>query len=313
MKMTVSETAGAILSRDRFLILTHRNPDGDTVGSASAFCRGLRALGKTAYLYRNSQITKTYLPFAEPLFAPEEYEYNTVVSVDVADVRMYPQGWSETPVFCIDHHGSNPGFAENTLLMADKASCGEVVLELLKAMNAPISKDIANALYAAVSTDCGAFQYRNTKAETLRAAAELIELGADHADLNKKLFRTFSRGRLTLEGMVYTTMRQYREGTLNVAAISLDMLEKAGAREEDMDDLASLAGKLAGVEASVTIREMPGGMAKASVRTNGNPDASKVCARFGGGGHVMASGCSMECTLEEAEERIVSAMLEEWQ
>ena len=313
MKMTVSEAAGEILFRDRFLILTHKNPDGDTVGSASAFCRGLRALGKTAYLYRNPQITKTYLPFAEPLFAPEGYEYDTVTAVDVADVRMYPQGWSETPAFCIDHHGSNPGFAENTLLMADKASCGEVVLELLKAMGAPVSKDIADALYAAVSTDCGAFQYRNTKSETLRAAAELIDLGADHADLNKRLFRTFSRGRLTLEGMVYTTMRQYREGTLNVAAVSLAMLEKAGAKEEDMDDLASLAGKLAGVEASVTIREMPGGMVKASVRTNGNPDASKVCARFGGGGHVMASGCSMECTLEEAEERIVSAMLEEWQ
>jgi len=313
MMMTVSEAAKAFLACDRYLILTHRNPDGDTVGSASAFCRGLRALGKTAYLYKNPQITKTYLPFAQPLFAPEGYVCDTVTAVDVADVRMYPNGWTETPVFCIDHHGSNPGFAENTLLLAHKASCGEVVLELLKAMDVPIDREMANALYAAVSTDCGAFQYRNTKAETLRAAAELIELGADHAALNKKLFRTFSRGRLTLEGMVYTTMRQYREGTLNVAAVSLDMLEKAGAKEEDMDDLASLAGKLADVEASLTLREMPGGVVKASVRTNGNPDASRVCARFGGGGHVMASGCSMECTLEEAEARIVSAMLEEWQ
>ncbi len=311
--MTVSEAAKAFLACDRYLILTHRNPDGDTVGSASAFCRGLRALGKSAYLYRNPQITKTYLPFAEPLFAPEGYVPDVTVAVDVADVRMYPNGYTGRPEYCIDHHGSNPGFAGETCLMAHKASCGEAVLEILKAMNAPIDRDMADALYAAVSTDCGAFQYRNTTADTLRAAAELIELGADHAALNKKLFRTFSRGRLTLEGMVYTTMRQYRDGTLNVAAVSLKMLEEAGAAEEDMDDLASLAGKLAGVEASVTLREMAGGMVKASVRTNGNPDASKVCAKFGGGGHVMASGCSMECTLEEAEARIVAAMLEEWQ
>lgn len=313
MMMTVSEAAKAFAACDRYLILTHRNPDGDTVGSASAFCRGLRALGKTAYLYRNSQITKTYLPFAQPLFAPEDFVPDTVAAVDVADVRMFPGGYAGTPDFCIDHHGSNPGYAGRTLLMGNKASCGEVVLALLREMGAPIDGETANALYAAVSTDCGAFQYRNTKAETLRAAAELIELGADHAGLNKKLFRTFSRGRLMLEGMVYTTMRQYREGTLNVAAVSLEMLKTAGAAEEDLDDLASLAGKLAGVEASVTLREMPGGAVKASVRTSGNPDASKVCARFGGGGHVMASGCSMECTLEEAEARIVSAMLEEWQ
>ena len=309
---TASDAAAWLLERDGYLILTHRNPDGDTVGCASALCRGLRSLGKTAWLYPNPQITDRYLTFCGDLFAPEGYVPDCTVAVDVPDVRMYAIGYEGTPDLAIDHHASNPGYAAETLLTPEKAACGETVFAVLKAMGVRIDPETAGALYAAVSTDCGCFQYRNTTADTLRAAAELMDLGADTAFLNKLLFRTSTRAKLALEGMVYSTMRQYLDGKLNVVSVSLEMLRKAQAREDDLEDLASLAGKLEGVEASLTLREMPDGKIKVSMRSSGNPNATEVCRLFGGGGHPMASGCTLDCGLEEAERSLVAAVTAAW-
>ena len=255
---TASEAASFLLARDRFLLLTHRNPDGDTSGSAAALCRGLRSLGKAAYLYPNPQITDTYLSFARPYFAPADYIPACTVSLDIADGRIFPDGYDGVPELCIDHHASNTRFAAETYLLPEKASCGEVVLGVLRAMGVTPDPVTAGLLYTALATDCGCFQYRNTTADTHRAAAELMELGADTATLNKQLFRTFSRARLALEGMAYTGMRQYLDGKLNVVTFTLEMLARAGAQERDCDDLASLAGKLEGVEVSMTLRELPG-------------------------------------------------------
>ena len=309
---TASDAAAWLLERNGYLILTHRNPDGDTVGCAAALCLGLRALGKTAWLYPNPQITDRYLTFCSELIAPEGFAPAYTVAVDVPDVRMFALGYEGTPDLAIDHHASNPGYAAQTLLTPEKAACGETIFAVLKAMGVRIDPEMAGALYAAVSTDCGCFQYRNTTADTLRAAAELMDLGADTAFLNKLLFRTSTRAKLALEGMVYSTMRQYLDGRLNVVSVSLDMLRKAQAKEDDLEDLAALAGKLEGVEASLTLREMPDGKVKVSMRSNGNPNATEVCRLFGGGGHPMASGCTMDCSLEEAERRLVTAVTAAW-
>ncbi len=309
---TASDAAAWLLERDGYLILTHRNPDGDTVGCAAALCRGLRSVGKSAWLYPNPQITDRYLTFTEELFAPEGFEPRYTVAVDVPAERMYPLGYDGRPDLAIDHHASNPGYAAETLLTPEKAACGETVFAVLRAMGVRIDPEMADALYAAISTDCGCFQYRNTTADTLRAAADLMDLGADTAALNKLLFRTSTHAKLALEGMIYSTMRQYLGGKLNVVAVSLDMLRRAEAREDDLEDLAALAGKLEGVEASLTLREMPDGKVKVSMRTNGNPDASEVCRIFGGGGHPMASGCTLDCGLAEAERRLVAAVTAAW-
>ncbi|MEA4895707.1 MAG: DHH family phosphoesterase [Oscillospiraceae bacterium] len=299
--MTIPETAGILRSEDYFLIVTHIRPDGDTIGSASALCYALRKTGKTAFLYRNPQFEDSYPWAAEPFLAPEGFVPKYTVCVDMADKSLYPEGFRGGADLCIDHHPSNSHFAKDTLLWPDKASCGEVVMELVKEL-CGLDKEISELLYIAVSTDTGCFVYGNTTGETLKAASELCFAGADNARLNKILFRTSSKARLALEALILSSFRYYHDGKTVIAVVTKEMLEKAGAKEKDCQDIASLPGRVEGAFSSVTIKEIDVSRCKVSLRTNGVVDANRVCAVFGGGGHKMASGCTMNMNSFEAAE-----------
>ena len=308
----LDEAAAALRGRDDFLLLTHVRPDGDTLCSASALCSALRRMGKTAALYPNSEITETYAPFVAPFLAETVTGREYIVCVDVAGPEMFPLGFAGKAELCIDHHPSNPGFAPISLICPQKASCGEIVLELIEMLCGPLTGEEANLLYAAVSTDTGCFCYGNTTAETLRAAAHLVDCGAENHSLNKLLFRSSSFARLKLEGMIYASMRSYRGHRINVALVTLDMMAHSGAVEDDCEDLASLPGRVSGSVVNITIRELEPGRSKASVRTNETVDASAICARLGGGGHKMASGCTVDVGPEELEKRLLAAVNEVW-
>ena len=310
--MTVNECAEALKSHDDFLILTHTRPDGDTLGSAAALCSALRRRGKRAVLYPNGDVTPHVLWMVEPLIG-EAGAAPYVVSVDVAADRMFPAGFPQKEIdLCIDHHPGEHGFAALELLNCEKASCGEIVMEVIEALGGGITPEEASLLYVAVSTDCGCFVYGNTTAETHRAAARLIELGADYRRLNREFFRSMSFSRLKLEGMVFSTLRSYRGNQLNVAVVTLDMMEVCGATEDDCDDLANLAGKVRGNRVAITVRELSPGKSKASVRTDGSVDAAALCARFGGGGHKMAAGFTMDATPDALAEILRGAVETVW-
>ena len=308
--ITLNEAAEFLKSGDDYLLLSHVRPDGDTVGSTAALTCALRRLGKTAFMFENTGITEKYLPFAEPCFPPEGFEHKIVISVDTASAGMFPTGWSGNVDLAIDHHPSNTGFAGSTLLRGSSSSCGEIVLDLIGALLGGISKEEADLLYVAVSTDTGCFQYGNTNADTFRAAAALAQAGADISGLNKRLFRTFSKSRLTLEGLIYSTLRSYDGNSINIAVITQDMIRQAGATEDDMDDLASLAGRVAGSKVSATIRETEDGRSKVSLRSGAEVNASDICAVFGGGGHAMAAGCTIPCPPGEAAARLLPLIRE---
>lgn len=292
--MKISDCAALLREKDDFLILTHTRPDGDTLCSAAALCSALRRMGKTAVLYPNPGLTENFEDFVKDYLAAELPENPWVVSVDTADVTMFPQGFSGEVELAIDHHGSNPGYAKNSLVFPDKASCGEIIMEVIEALHGCLTKTEADLIYAAISTDTGCFCYGNTNAETLRAAAKTVDYGAENAALNKLLFRSLSYSRLKLEGLIYAGMRSYRNNSVNLAVVTLDMMRESGATENDCDDLASLAGKVKGSVVAITIRELAPGKSKASVRTNELVNASDICARFGGGGHSMAAGCNVD-------------------
>ena len=311
MTMTLSDCINFLKEHDGYLLVTHIRPDGDTLGSAAALCHILRGMGKTAYVYDNPETTKTYLPWIKPYHAPADFAPQCVVGVDLASERLFPKGLSEDTVFnlCIDHHPTNTGYAGALFCQPEKASCGELILQIAKALEM-LDKTAASLLYMAVSTDCGCFVYANTTAETHRAAAELMEAGADYRPLNIALFRTFSFSRLMLEGLIYSTLRRYADGAVNVATVTLDMMERSGATEDDCDDLASLAGRVEGGRVSVTIRELGEKECKISLRSGEFFDSSAICALHGGGGHRMASGCTIYDTPENAREIIVREILE---
>ena len=250
--MTITETAKLLRENDNVLILTHIRPDGDTMGSASALCYALRKLGKTAYLYNNPQFEDSYPWLAEPYIAPEGFVPNYVVAVDMADKGLYPKGFEGKADLCVDHHPSNTFYATNTLLWPDKASCGEIVMELVKEL-CGLDAEVADLLYVAVSTDTGCFVYGNTTGETLHAAAELCFAGARNSVLNKILFRTVSRERIALEAMILSTLRYYHEGKTVFAVVTKEMMAKAGTKENDTQDIAALPGKVEGAVTCATI------------------------------------------------------------
>ena len=309
--MNAKAVAEYLQQRDNFLLITHTRPDGDTLGSGGALCSALRRMGKQAYLLKNEEATEKYLPFVGGYFAPVDYEYETVVAVDTADVTMFPKSFVGKVDLCIDHHGSNSGYAENTLVLPEKASCGEVVQLILKELPCGISKKTAEMLYFAIATDCGCFRYKNTTAETLRAAAELIDTGIPSGSMNKKLFMTKSKGRLLLEGQIISNMEFHMDGELVIAVVSDEMIAACGATEDDLDDVAVIAGQADGVEVSMTLRQTETGW-KASVRTVDYANANAICAQLGGGGHGMAAGCSMDCDVEEFKRLLLEAAKKVW-
>lgn len=306
MRMTLSECASFLRGNDNYLVITHKRPDGDAVGCGGGLVRLLRRLNKTAYLFENPEITEKYMPFAEGLFAPEGYEYKTVVTVDCASVSQFCVGaesFAEKTDLSIDHHMSNTDYGKN-LFLEDRAACGEVIAELYEELNITPDVDEANALYVAVSTDTGCFAYGNTTAHTHAVAARLASCGAELQKLNKILFKTKTRSRVTLDGYLYSSMGYFCDGRVAVCKISLEDRKKFNINEDDLDSIASLPVEIEGVVVGITIKETDFG-SKISIRTDGRANASNICAVFGGGGHLQAAGCSMSCDMDEAERRLV--------
>ena len=202
--MTPKEAAEFLNTHDHYLILTHVRPDGDTIGCAAGLCRALRLAGKQAYVLENPEATSLFTPYLEGLLAPQGYEPETVVAVDMAARGLFPDNakqYLERVDLAIDHHPSQEFFAKETCLEADKAACGEILWEIAQDLGV-MDETIATPLYVAVSTDTGCFVYANTTPHTHRVAAGLMEQGIDFKRLNKKHFRTKSVARMRLESLL---------------------------------------------------------------------------------------------------------------
>jgi phosphoesterase RecJ-like protein len=309
--MKIAEAAALLRRQDNILILTHKRPDGDTVGCAAGLCAALRNLGKRSWVLPNRDITALFAPYLEGYLSPADVQPDFVVSVDVAGRGMFtPEGevWLARGIdLAFDHHPSQEFFAEQTCLDAGRAACGELLYDLVRELG-PVTAEIAGPLYVAVSTDCGCFQYGNTTPATHRVAAALMDAGIDYAGMNKRHFRTKSFKRLKIESMIVEGMHLYENGRIAVAPVPLSMMAAVGATENDMEDIAAFVGQVEGVETSVTIREQRDGRCKMSVRTSGGLNATRVCALLGGGGHAAAAGCTIPGTVEDAERAILEAI-----
>ena len=300
--------AGYLEALDNVLLLTHVRPDGDTIGSAAALCRALRDCGQTAYLLPNPEITATYAPYAAPYWAPEGWQAEHIVSVDIADASLLPenaQSYRDRIELAIDHHPSQTFFARNTCLDADSAACGEIVYEIIQHLTA-LTADIALPLYVAVSTDCGGFQYGNTTARTHRIAAALMDV-VDVAAVNKALFRTKSRVRLAMESRMVADMKLFDHQRVVVMEIPLSLRQEMQATDADIEELSALPALVEGTDCGVTLRELRPGTVKVSVRTGPRVDACALCRILGGGGHHAASGATVEGTLDEARMAVLAA------
>ena len=307
--ITLLSVARILKEKDNIEILTHRYPDGDTLGSAYALCLMLQSMGKNARVITSGTPGKKY-DFLKEGVKEQEFEREFVVSVDVASPTLLGDNQQEYEGIidlCIDHHKINTLEAENKYVDAESASASEIIFELSKELSLDLTKEMASCIYTGVSTDTGCFRYSNTTPKTLQIAAELMKITPDCHKINTVMFELKTKEKLLLERMVFDTLEYFCEGKCAVICTTLEMQKKAGISEGELEGLASIPRQIEGVLLGITIKEKCDRVFTVSVRTNEGVDAAQFCARFGGGGHSAAAGCTVEGTLEEVKEKLVKA------
>ena len=308
-----NECAQYLRNHDHFCILTHRRPDGDTIGSSAALCLGLRSLGKTAHVLVNAEVSDRFAWLHEGLTKEAVEEGDTVVSVDVASPGMLPKAFEHllgNIQLRIDHHASATSFTDCELVDGGSASCAELVWDVLEAAGVTMDEKLAEAVYVGVSTDTGCFRYANTTAHTFAVAADCAKAGARVFELNQELFETNTLGRLRMQAWIVDHMQMIRGGEMAIVAIPMAVEQELGVTQDDMDNISSFPRTVAGVCMAATLRETKEGDTKISVRAVPGYDATLVTTRFGGGGHKGAAGGSLKMPIVEAAKAVEAVMLE---
>jgi phosphoesterase RecJ-like protein len=308
MKINVQECAKILKKQNNFVILTHEHPDGDTLGSGYALCRALLKLGKKARVLCPDEIPAKYNYLFDDV-SVEEFDEEYVVAVDVATENLLgslKQKYAGNINLCIDHHATNTNYAQNLLLNADAAAAGEIVLKVIKALKVEIDKGIADCLFTGITTDTGCFRYQSATSNTFRAAAQLIDYGADNGKINRIMFETKSKTYAALERLVLEGMEFYHNERVCVVTITQDMYKKTGSGENEIEAIPPLTRQIEGVEIGLTFKELPDKTCKCSLRTYESVDASQLAAFFGGGGHKQASACKFDCTIDEAKQMLIA-------
>lgn len=312
--MTDCKGAAALLREwDDICILCHASPDGDTLGAASGLLRGLLSLGKRAWFACADEVDEKFAylfqGLADPKLAPAH-----VMSVDVAAPSLLgglEKVYGGKIELAVDHHGSHSDFAREAWVEPEAPAACEMVYLLLKELGVEPDKAMADCLYTGLSTDTGCFRYSNVTPRTHRVAAALLELGADAADINRRMFECKSKAQVEAERLIMESMEFSCGGKCAMVRVPLSVYGRTGAREGELEGVASLPRQIEGVMVGVTLKEKEDGTIKASVRSNPPASACAVCEAFGGGGHTFAAGCSFEnASMEEAAAALARAARE---
>ena len=310
-RIDANAAAARLRGAQNILILTHRRPDGDTIGSAAALCRGLRQIGKRAFVFPNEDLTPRLGFLLEGLLAASGFVPGLICAVDIADVSLLTdsaKGCARRVDLCLDHHPSNVGYARELALEEHAAAAGEVVWAVLRALGAALDLPMWEALYIAVSTDTGCFKFSNTTPLAHRIAAGAIEAGVDFHRHNHAFFEAKSKNRFLIEKTMFDKMIFSADGRIACSWLDRPWLDSIGADDDDLDNLSTLTMALEGVDCGIILTQNKKDPAyKISIRTHEPADASRICQSFGGGGHPRAAGCTLSGPPEAAAKRLMEA------
>jgi phosphoesterase RecJ-like protein len=306
----------ALREHDRFLVVTHENPDGDALGSLLATTIALRQLGKDVvmYLAGAGALPREYafMPFDGLLRElPPDMEERTLVAVDCAKAdRMGPDSAPIDRarfVLNIDHHHDNSRFGDVNLIVADASSTGEVLRDVFGALGVELTPEIAEPLYIALVTDTGRFQYTNTTPKSLRLAAELVEAGADIHAVFQQVYESVEFAKLKLLARALERARVLEGGLIVVSYLVRTDFAEVGAAEPYSEGIIDYLRAVEGAELAALIREPPRDDAERRVSLRASIDeldVSAIARAFGGGGHRQAAGFSSEASIDEITELI---------
>jgi phosphoesterase RecJ-like protein len=315
MRADLAPVVAAIRGSDRFVVVTHENPDGDALGSMLATTLGLRAAGKDASMY----LTGTAPLPAEYGFLnledlsrrlPEDLGDRVLLAVDCANERRI--GESETGVegaklvLNVDHHHDNDRFGDVALIDDNASSTAEIVRDILRELDVVLTPEIAQALYVGLVTDTGRFQYSNTTPKALELAAELVAAGADVHDVFRHVYETVQFAKLKLLARALERAQVYEGGGLVVSYLLRDDFAAVGAEEPYSEGIIDHLRSVEGSEMVALIREPPrndGPARRISLRSSHDEvDVSAIARASGGGGHRQAAGFSSEASIDEIVE-----------
>lgn len=324
-RLTPAEVAAALRGDTDTLILLHRHPDGDTVGSGFALKRLLEEMGCRALCCCDDPLPERLWFLAgdrqdgiRPTDLPADFRPTQILTVDTASPAQMGEQYARYAGqihLMIDHHVKGDMYADGWI-DGEASSTGEMIYrlsrELLRTGRIPaIPADVDKLLYAAISSDTGCFRFSNVKPATHRVAAELLETGFDAADINRRLFEVKSRELLLAEKLGFERMHLYADGQIAIVDMPLSVRCANGLTDEHLDTLVDVARSLQGVQIAAAVRQMRDeGMYRVSMRSSCHADVAAVCATFGGGGHAKAAGCTIVCDggIEAVVETVAKAL-----
>ena len=309
-----AEIGRVLREYNKFAVLSHVRPDGDALGSTLALALALKGLGKEVRAWNEEGMLEKYnfLAQAELLTQPpsEPEDFDVVVALDTAvqnrlgsttSAVRHAKLWIN-----IDHHPSNPRYGDLVYIDPIAPATGQILFEFLRHQNFPITPEIAENLYAAISTDTGSFQYPNTTVRTFEIAAELVRCGVEVGRISQLLYENFPRRRIELLRELLGTMQFGCDGKLAWFSLSKAAALALGVIPEDNEGLIDNLRAIRGVIVAIFFEELPDGKVRVSMRSkNEAVDVCAICTQFGGGGHVLAAGARVRGTLAEVEKRIV--------
>ncbi len=296
--------SGLIVQSDKIILVTHIKPDGDALGSLLGLADVLRSMGKSVLCYLEEEVPELYrfLPGAVLIetsfsavrnFLRRAGESVAVIALDCGDMNRLGRSGSSLrkihPFAVIDHHKGNTGFGDVNWIEPHRSSTGEMIVALVDRLGVQLSPHAATCLYTALVTDTGSFRYASTSSHTYRVAASLVECGADPGKINEQLYDNYPLKRLLLMQQVLGTLRMFADDRIGVICVRRSMLEQTGASLSDTENFINLPRAVNTVQVAVFFKEGEN-VISVSLRSRGDCDVSMVAARFGGGGHALASG-----------------------
>ncbi|BCJ85308.1 DHH family phosphoesterase [Effusibacillus dendaii] len=315
----LQEAADFIRQNDRFLLVTHVQPDGDAFGSTLGFAHLLEALGKQVVIAAEEPVPGKFqfLPGSNKIqiCSSISEKFSTVVALDCGDFRRLGSCADlllpDAAVLNIDHHKTNDLFGKANLVDLDAAATSQIVYDLAGFLRVSVGLPMAICLYTGIMTDTGGFRYSNTTVAVHRIVGDLLEIGVAPYEIADRLLETLTWAQAQLIREALGTLQRDSSGQVAWIAVKRDLLDRLGARDEDVEGLVSYARNIQGVEVGILFREKEDGSVKVSLRSKYRVDVGQIALFYGGGGHARAAGCSLHSSIEQAQTDVL-AKVSEW-
>jgi len=297
----------------RFFLASHKDPDGDAIGSLLALGEALMLSGKEVVLFNEGPIADSmaFLAGSEKIvdrFNPES-EFDALFVLDCGTLErlggIYSNIGHIKPLINIDHHGSNSQFGDVNFVDSNSSSVGEIIYRLIQVADLPMSKNIAEDLFVAIQTDTGSFRYENTTKETFTIAAEMVEWGINPWKISRKVMDEYSLKKLRLLELTLQTIEIFHEGKVGLITITQQMFSKAKADNFDSERFVDYPRSISGVEIGVLIKELGKDYYRFSLRSNDWVNVADLAYHFGGGGHQKAAAFTRYGSLDSIKQEFL--------